>query len=197
MKSVDFAVSPFLVIWETTQACSLACRHCRASARPQRDPGELSTEEGLRVVDQVAAMGTPLLVFSGGDPVSRPDLFELVRQGKKRGLRTATIPAATDLLTRDLVQGLKDSGLDQMALSLDFPRSALHDGFRGVPGSARWRLYRLYERLESALPFLRPLGDTFYMAFRKNAPSASSSLLCVLCALSVLCVNSFLLPVAA
>jgi AdoMet-dependent heme synthase len=152
MKSVDFAASPFLVIWETTQACSLACRHCRASARPQRDPGELSTEEGLRVVDQVAAMGTPLLVFSGGDPVNRPDLFELVRHGKKRGLRTATIPAATDLLTRDLVQGLKDSGLDQMALSLDFPRSELHDGFRGVPGAFAKTLLAVSWAHEASLP---------------------------------------------
>jgi radical SAM protein len=152
MKSVDFAASPFLVIWETTQACSLACRHCRASARPQRDPRELSSEEGLRVVDQVAAMGTPLLVLSGGDPVNRPDLFELIRHGNKRGLRTATIPAATDLLTRDLVQGLKDSGLDQMALSLDFPRPELHDGFRGVPGAFAKTLMAVSWAHEASLP---------------------------------------------
>jgi AdoMet-dependent heme synthase len=135
MKSVDFRQAPFLVIWETTQACALACRHCRASARPWRDPLELSTEEGRRVVRQTAEMGTPLIVFSGGDPVSRPDLVELIAEGKQCGLRTATIPAATDALTPELVGRLKDAGLDQLALSLDFPEASLHDAFRGVPGA--------------------------------------------------------------
>jgi radical SAM protein len=135
MPVVDFERAPFLVIWETTQSCALACRHCRASARPGRDPLELSTEEGKRVVRQTAQMGTPLMIFTGGDPVNRPDLFELIRYGKEQGLRTATIPAATDALTRDLVVQLKDAGLDQMAVSLDFPRPELHDAFRGVPGA--------------------------------------------------------------
>ncbi|HEY7512076.1 MAG TPA: TIGR04053 family radical SAM/SPASM domain-containing protein [Vicinamibacteria bacterium] len=132
---VDFQRAPFLVIWETTQSCALACRHCRASARPWRDPSELTTAEGRELIEQVAAMGTPLLVLSGGDPVNRPDLFELVRHAKRYGLRTATIPAATSDLTEDLVANLKDAALDQMALSLDFPSAALHDAFRGVPGA--------------------------------------------------------------
>jgi len=135
LRAVDFDLAPFLVIWETTQACALACRHCRASARPGRDPLELSTEEGKRVVRETADMGTPLIVFTGGDPVNRPDLLELIRHGKEHGLRTATIPAATDALTRELVHSLKEAGLDQMALSLDFPRADLHDAFRGVPGA--------------------------------------------------------------
>lgn len=134
-SQVDFAAAPFLVIWETTQACALACRHCRASARPWRDPLELTTEEGKRVISEVAAMGTPLIVLSGGDPVNRPDLPELIRHAKSAGLRVATIPAATATLTRELVVSLKEAGLDQMALSLDFPRPELHDGFRGVPGA--------------------------------------------------------------
>jgi radical SAM protein len=132
---VDFQRAPFLVIWETTQACALACRHCRASARPWRDPRELTTVEGRDLIERVAAMGTPLLVLSGGDPVNRPDLFELVRHAKRSGLRTATIPAATADLTEALVVSLRDAGLDQMALSLDFPRAELHDTFRGVPGA--------------------------------------------------------------
>lgn len=132
---VDFQRAPFLVIWETTQACGLACRHCRASARPFRDVGELSTAEGFRVLDQIAAMGTPLVVLSGGDPLNRPDLFELIRHGKSLGLRVATIPAATHALDRRVVESLKEAGLDQMALSLDYPRAALHDDFRGVAGA--------------------------------------------------------------
>jgi radical SAM protein len=135
MRAVDFDVSPFLVIWETTQSCALVCRHCRASAQPGRDPNELTTDEGRQLIDQVVEMGTPLMVLSGGDPVNRPDLLDLIRHGKSRGLRMATIPAATDCLTRELVQSLKDANLDQMAVSLDFPRAEQHDAFRGVPGS--------------------------------------------------------------
>ncbi len=135
MPQVDFDRAPFLVIWETTQACDLVCRHCRASAQPLRDPHELSTAEGERLLEEVAAMGTPICILSGGDPVKRPDLCRLVRTGKDLGLRMATIPAATAALTRELVAELKDAGADQMALSLDFPRGPLHDAFRGVPGA--------------------------------------------------------------
>lgn len=150
MPVVDFDQSPFLVIWETTQACGLACRHCRASARPWRDPGELTTAEGFSLIDQVADMGTPLLIFTGGDPVNRPDLLDLIQHGKRRNLRTATIPAATEWLSPALVRQLKDAGLDQMALSLDFPRAELHDGFRGVPGS--------FERTLEGAKWAREIG---------------------------------------
>src|SRR5512138_101220 len=99
MPQVDFDQAPFLVIWETTQACALACTHCRASAQPNRDPLELTTEEGKSVVRATAEMGTPLLIFSGGDPTNRPDLLELIRYGRELKLRVATIAAATDCLT--------------------------------------------------------------------------------------------------
>ena len=133
--SVDFAKAPFLVIWETTQACDLSCTHCRASAQPLRHPDELSTAEGEALLADVAAMGTPVFILSGGDPVKRPDLLALIRHGKGLGLRMGTIPAATTKLTEELVRELKGTGLDQMALSLDFPRADLHDAFRGVPGA--------------------------------------------------------------
>ncbi|MBX3025839.1 TIGR04053 family radical SAM/SPASM domain-containing protein [bacterium] len=133
--SVDFALAPFLVIWETTQACDLSCTHCRAAAQPLRHPAELSTAEGVALLDDVADMGTPVCILSGGDPVKRPDLLELIRHGKRRGLRMGTIPAATARLTESLVGDLRGAGLDQMALSLDFPRRELHDEFRGVPGA--------------------------------------------------------------
>lgn len=132
---VDFAQAPFLVIWETTQACDLSCTHCRASAQPLRHAGELKTDEGMDLLAQTAAMGTPVFILSGGDPVKRPDLCLLIRHGKELGLRMGTIPAATALLTEVLVRQLKDAGLAQMALSLDFPDAGLHDDFRGVPGA--------------------------------------------------------------
>jgi radical SAM protein len=150
LKGVDFEKAPFLVIWETTRACSLACRHCRASACPGRDPGELTTGEGKLLLNEVAEMGTPLVVFSGGDPLNRPDLPELVRYGKERGLRTATIPATTPALTLEQVILLKRAGLDQMALSLDFPRADLHDAFRGVPGA--------FDRTVAAASWAREAG---------------------------------------
>jgi radical SAM protein len=132
---IDYQHAPFLVIWETTQACDLACHHCRASAQPLRDERELSTEEGESVLRQVAGMGTPICVLSGGDPLKRPDLYKLIRYGANLGLRMATIPAATEVLTEDTVRRLKEAGVSQMAVSLDFPRADLHDGFRGVAGS--------------------------------------------------------------
>jgi radical SAM protein len=185
MPAVDFKVAPFLVIWETTQSCALACRHCRASARPERDPLELSTEDGKRVLRDVAAMGTPLVVLSGGDPLNRPDLYDLVSYAKGLELRTATIPAATDRLTPEVVKQLKDAGLDQMALSLDFPRADLHDAFRGVPGAfdktlaaARWARERglplqinttvcgdTAPYLEEMAAFVATLGIVFWEVF--------------------------------
>lgn len=132
---IDFSRQPLLVIWEITQSCELICRHCRAKAQLERQEGELSTEEGKKLLDDVAAMGTPVVVLSGGNPLRRPDLIELIKHGKQAGLRMATIPAATDLLEKSVVQELKDAGLDQMALSLDFPDEKLHDDFRGVAGA--------------------------------------------------------------
>lgn len=131
----DFSQAPFLVIWETTQACDLACRHCRASAVPERHTGELSTVEARRMLDQVKAFGDPLLVFTGGDPLKRADLFDLLRYSVSIGLRTTVTPSATPLLTEDAVLRFRDCGVSRMAVSLDGPDAATHDGFRGVAGS--------------------------------------------------------------
>lgn len=135
IPQVDYDKTPFLIIWETTQACDLVCRHCRAAAQPDPDPCELTTKEGESVLEQAAELGTPIFVLTGGDPLKRVDLHHLIRYGAERGLRMATIPAATPSLTEDVVVKLKASGLSQMALSLDFPTAELHDNFRGVPGA--------------------------------------------------------------
>lgn len=132
---VDFNEAPLLVIWEVTRACALACQHCRASAIDVRDPRELSTEEGCTMLDDVAGIGTPIVVFSGGDPLQRDDLEDLVRHAKGIGLRAGAIPASTPRLTRERVESLKDAGLDQMALSLDGLTAEEHDTFRQVEGS--------------------------------------------------------------
>lgn len=124
-----------MVFWETTQACDLVCKHCRADARPARDAGELSLDEGRRLLDEIRAMGCPLVVLTGGDPAKRPDLVELVRHGSAIGLRVALTPSATPLVTRDLLARLADAGLARLAVSLDGATAASHDGFRGVVGS--------------------------------------------------------------
>lgn len=131
----SFDVAPFLVIWETTRACALACAHCRAEAIDVRHPEELNTAEGCDLLTQVAEMGTPICVLTGGDPLQREDLEELIRHGVKQGLRMATIPAATPRLTVDRLASLRDAGVSQIAFSLDAPDEATHDTFRGVPGS--------------------------------------------------------------
>lgn len=131
----DFSEAPFLVIWETTQACDLLCKHCRASAQPNRDPEELSTNEAMGLLRQVKRLGDPLMVFTGGDPLKRNDLYDLLSCSVSLGLRTTVTPSATPLLTRAAVERLKDSGVSRMAISIDGATAAEHDGFRQVAGS--------------------------------------------------------------
>jgi radical SAM protein with 4Fe4S-binding SPASM domain len=135
--SRDFDRTPLIVTWEVTQACGLTCDHCRADANPDRDPDELTTEEGKALVDQVVSFGTPppILVLSGGDPLERPDLFEVVDYATAHGLPTAVTPAPTENLTADTIQRFADSGVDRIALSLDGATADRHDAFRGEEGS--------------------------------------------------------------
>jgi len=131
----DYAKAPLLVIWETTRSCALACAHCRADADQTLDPRELNTDEGKALIDQVADMGTPIMVLSGGDPLVRCDLEDLIRHAKDRGLRVGTIPAATSKLTPKRLESLKKAGLDQIAFSLDGATALEHDSFRRTPGA--------------------------------------------------------------
>ncbi len=135
VPSIDFSERPYIVIWEVTQACDLACVHCRASAQPKRHPLELSTEEGKRLIDEIAHMQVPVFVLTGGDPIKRPDLFELIEHAKKVGVRVSLTPSATPLLTREVIHRLKESGLARLAVSLDGSHREVHDAFRGRSGS--------------------------------------------------------------
>ena len=133
----DFARAPFIVIWEVTRACALACLHCRADAIARRDPRELTTDEGYRLVDQIAAFGKPypLLVLTGGDPMWRKDLADLVGYASSSGLSVALTPSGTGAATRARLTELKSAGLSRVAVSLDGPDAVTHDGFRRVRGS--------------------------------------------------------------
>jgi radical SAM protein len=135
INAIDFDERPFIAIWEVTQACDLACVHCRASAQPDRNPFELSTEEGKELIDQIAALQVPVFVLTGGDPIKRPDLFELIGHAKQVGVRVSLTPSATPLLTRDIVIRLKEAGLARLAVSMDGACAETHDVFRGMSGS--------------------------------------------------------------
>src|SRR6478752_440951 len=129
-----FDERPFIAIWELTRACDLVCLHCRAEACKDRDPTELSTQEGKHLLDRLAAGGVPLVVLTGGDPAKRQDLVELVAHGTSRGLSMALTPSATPLVTDELIRQLAGAGLQRLAISIDGPNAAVHDGFRGVAG---------------------------------------------------------------
>jgi len=134
-RAIDTGERPFVLIWEVTQACELACDHCRADARPERHPEELSTAEGKRLLDAAAEFGDgQLVVLSGGDPMKRPDLVELVEYGTERGLRMTLTPSGTEALTPEAIEDLASAGLRRMALSIDAPEER-HDRFRGEAGS--------------------------------------------------------------
>ena len=131
----NFDEAPFLVIWELTQACDLACVHCRACAIESRNPFELSTEEGFRLLEEVRSFGDPLMVFTGGDPLKRPDLFTLLEKSVQLGLRTTVTPSATPLLTESAIERFQNCRVARMAIGLDGPDAESHDGFRRVTGS--------------------------------------------------------------
>ena len=140
---MNFDQCPMLVIWEVTQACDLACVHCRASAQSERHPHELTTAQGYRLLDEIRSFGEPLMVFTGGDPLKRPDLYDLIRYSVGLGLRTNVTPSATPLLTAEAIQGFQDAGVTRMAISLDGPDAATHDEFRGIPGTFDRALFAL------------------------------------------------------
>jgi radical SAM protein len=137
-----FDQSPFIVIWETTRACALACVHCRADAMPRRHPEELTTDEGKALIDRVTAFGDPppLLVFTGGDPLRRQDIEILVAYGASRGLTVSMTPSGTAAVTQARLCALKKAGLARLAVSLDGASPDVHDAFRGVRGSHRWTM---------------------------------------------------------
>ena len=135
MVIADFDQAPFTIAWEVTRACAYACVHCRADAQHQRDPRELSTSEAKKLIDDLTGFGSPILIFTGGDPMMRPDLAELIAYATEKGLRCSLTPTATALPTKKRLLEVQKAGIRRIALSLDAPHADIHDDFRKVNGS--------------------------------------------------------------
>ncbi len=128
------ANTPRLIFWELTKGCNLRCIHCRASATELSSPSDLSTPAAMDIIDQIAAVSSPILVLSGGEPLFRSDIFELARYGTNQGLRVALATNGT-LVSRKVAQKIVDSGVKRVAISLDGVDAATHDKFRNIPGA--------------------------------------------------------------
>jgi radical SAM protein with 4Fe4S-binding SPASM domain len=148
----NFNESPLLVFYEVTQACDLACRHCRACAQTRPDPAELTTNESRLLIDQLASFETPpMLVLTGGDPLKRADIFALIEYAANLGLRVAITPSATPLVTPAAICRLRDSGISRIAISLDGADEQTHDAMRGFDGTMKRSLEVLADARDAGL----------------------------------------------
>ncbi|MCA9180470.1 MAG: radical SAM protein, partial [Planctomycetales bacterium] len=129
-------LSPLMFYYEVTQACDLSCQHCRASAQPNAAPNELTHEQSCALLDQIASFpDKPVVVFTGGDPLKRRDLLDLIRYARSVDLQIALTPSATPLATREALAAARDAGVSCLGISLDGADAATHDAFRGWEGS--------------------------------------------------------------
>lgn len=152
-RKIDTTQRPFVLIWELTQACELACKHCRADADILRHPDELTTDEGKRFLDDARRFGDgQLVVLSGGDPLARNDTVNLVNYGTDIGLRMTLTPSGTTSLTQERIQALANAGLRRMALSIDGSSAATHDDFRQEKGSFKQTIQAAKETRAEGLP---------------------------------------------
>ena len=151
LATANFDLSPFTLAWEITRACALACLHCRAQAQPKPDPNQLTTAEAMSVVDQIRDMGDPILVITGGDPLMRRDVYDILTYAAGHGLRTSLTPSATALVTPKNLARVRESGVVRVAISLDGPAADTHDRFRGFSGSFQRTLEIMRDVREAGL----------------------------------------------
>jgi radical SAM protein with 4Fe4S-binding SPASM domain len=148
-SAAERVAPPRLVFWETTKACNLTCRHCRAIPQTSCSDQDLTTREGFALIDQLAGLGKPVLVLSGGEPLYRRDVFELAGYGTALGLRMALATNGT-LIDAGIAAAIAEAGFQRVAISLDGASPTTHDTFRGVPGA--------HQRALQAVRMLRDRG---------------------------------------
>lgn len=149
--SDPFAERPFLVFWEITRACALACRHCRAEAQARKHPDELDHEEALRLVDQLAELAPPMLILTGGDPLMRRDVLEIGRYATDAGMRVGLSPSGTQRLVNYDFHRIYEAGIQRISLSLDGATAESHDRFRGVPDTFERTIRAVHMAHEASL----------------------------------------------
>lgn len=149
-----YAQNPMLVYWEMTQACALACRHCRAEAVSTPHPRELTHAESRALLRQIADFGKPLphLILTGGDPLERADLYDLIDEARKLGLTVSITPSATADLTKEVLGRLKAHGIESLGLSLDGSTAVRHEAVRGVEGCFHWTMKAIENAAQLGLP---------------------------------------------
>ncbi len=141
-----------LVAWETTRNCNLSCVHCRASATRGPYTGELDTESALKLLDQIAEVGEPIIILTGGEPLLRPDIFEIASYGTQQGLRMVMAPNGT-LITDKTARQMADSGIKRISVSLDGATAESHDRFRGVEGAFEGALKGINTAVNAGIEF--------------------------------------------
>ena len=141
-----------IVALEVTRSCNLACRHCRAEAHPEPFEGELTTGEIKNLLDSFAEAGSPMVIFTGGEPLLRPDIFELIDHAHKNGLVCACSPNGT-LIDAENARKLKEAGVNRCSISIDGPDAKSHDALRGVPGAFEASMRGIRHLREAGLPF--------------------------------------------
>ena len=137
-----------MIAWEVTRSCNLNCVHCRAAANCSPYPGELSTEKCFQLIDEIAAMSSPVIILTGGEPLLRPDIFEIASYGTKKGLRMVMATNGT-LVDKQIAQKMVASGIQRVSISIDGKDAKSHDEFRNEPGAFAKAL-RGIEALKSA-----------------------------------------------
>lgn len=143
------APQPKVIAWELTRRCPLHCRHCRGSAHDRDYSGELTTDECLRVIDSMACLDHPILILTGGEPMTRPDVYDLASHATAHGMRVVMAPCGA-LITPEAAERMRHSGIQRISLSLDGATARTHDAFRGLDGA--------YDDLMRGLRFAREAG---------------------------------------
>ena len=125
---------PRVIAWELTNACNLACVHCRAEAQLEPSKEELSFEEAKALIDNIASFSSPILILTGGEPLLRKDVYDIAEYGTKKGLKVVLATNGT-LVTQEIAEKLKKSGIKRFTISIDGATKETHDKFRGVKGA--------------------------------------------------------------
>ncbi len=152
VTSASRAYEPRLIAWELTRSCTLHCRHCRAAAENTAYDQELSFGEIQRVMDDIAVRFKPIMILTGGEPLLRPDILDIVRASRAHHFRTVLATCGVPL-TPTFARELKNAGIERISVSLDGPDSASHDDFRGMPGAFDATLRGIDAAREAGLSF--------------------------------------------